>query len=70
MLNIRPSTIYIFIIYLVISYVIWIYKPAIFFSKNGEIRSFGLQEDQTMFYYPLMLVFLALIIFYIFELND
>lgn len=69
MLSFRPSTIYILIIYLIISYVIWIYKPQIFFTKSGEVKSFGLQKEQTMFYYPIMLVFLALIIFFIFELN-
>jgi len=70
MLNLRISTIYMFSIYVIVSYIIWIYKPSIFFDTNGQIKSFGLGENQTVFYYPLILIFLSIIIFYIFELNN
>ena len=70
MLNIRFATLYVIAIYIAISYIIWIYKPAIFFTENGKIKSFGLAEDQTVFYYPMILIFLSIIVFYIFELNN
>ena len=70
MLNIRFSTLYVIAIYIVISYIIWTYKPHVFFTKNGNIKSFGLGDDQTVFYYPMILIFLSIIVFYIFELNN
>lgn len=70
MLNIRFSTLYVIAIYIAISYIIWIYKPAIFFNGDGTMKSFGLGEGQTVFYYPMILIFLSIIVFYIFELNN
>jgi|UniRef100_A0A6C0B3U8 hypothetical protein len=70
MLNIRFSTLYVVAIYVVVSYVIWTYKPLVFFTKSGAMKSFGLGDAQTVFYYPMILIFLSIIIFYIFELNN
>lgn len=70
MLNIRYSTIYVMSIYVIVSYIIWIYKPAIFFDQSGNLKAFGLGDNQTVFYYPMILIFLSIIVFYIFELNN
>jgi hypothetical protein len=70
MLNIRFSTLYVIAIYIALSYIIWTYKPQLFFTKDGEMKSFGLGQDQTVFYYPMILIFLSIIVFYIFELNN
>ena len=70
MLDIRFLTINLTTIYLIVAYVIWIYKPAVFFKDNGELKPFGLQENETIFYYPLTLIFLSIILFYLFELKN
>jgi len=70
MLNIRFSTINLITIYLIVAYVIWLYKPTVFFKDDGGLKSFGLRENETIFYYPLTMIFLSIILFYLFELKN
>mgnify|MGYP006085664415 CR=1 FL=1 len=66
----RSSTVNVIIIYLVTGYLIWSIKPLIFFDEDGDMKTFGLGEDETVFYYPLILIFISIIVFYIFELKN
>ena len=66
----RSSTVNVIIIYLVTGYLIWHTKPLIFFDEGGDMKTFGLGEDETVFYYPLILIFISIIVFYIFELKN
>lgn len=70
MLSMRSSTVNVIIIYLVTGYLIWSIKPLIFFDEDGDMKTFGLGEDETVFYYPLILIFISIIVFYIFELKN
>ena len=70
MLSMRSSTVNVIIIYLVTGYLIWSIKPLIFFDEDGDMKTFGLGEDETVFYYLLILIFISIIVFYIFELKN
>ena len=66
----RRSTVSVIIIYLVVAYLIWHVKPLVFFDEDGDMKTFGLGDDETVFYYPLILIFISIIVFYIFELKN
>ena len=51
------------IIYLVISIFIWMQKPKLMFNNNNNIRSFGIGVNKTIFYYPLVMIVFAIIIY-------
>ena len=53
---------YSIIIYLVISIFIWMQKPKLMFNNNN-IKSFGIGVNKTIFYYPLVMIVLAIIIY-------
>jgi hypothetical protein len=54
------------IFYVVISLVIWLIKPAFMFNYNGSIKNLGVNEDETIFFYPIILIFLGIILYVIF----
>lgn len=54
------------ICYLVISLVIWLMKPGFMFNNNGSLKNMGVNEDETIFYYPIVLIFIAIILYLIF----
>ena len=56
---------YSIIIYLAISVFIWIQKPKLMFHNNN-IKSFGIGVNKTIFYYPLVMIVLAIIIYSVF----
>tara|TARA_B110000971_G_C19918962_1_gene458217 strand:+ start:11 stop:223 length:213 start_codon:yes stop_codon:yes gene_type:complete len=70
MLGLRNSTINVIVIYSIIGYLIWNTKPLMFFDESGKMKSFGLGTHKTVFYYPLILVFISIIVFYMFELKN
>ena len=56
---------YSLIIYLAISIFIWMQKPKLMFN-NKNIKSFGIGVNKTIFYYPLVMIVLAIIIYSVF----
>jgi hypothetical protein len=53
---------YSIIIYLAISIFIWMQKPKLMFNNNN-IKNFGIGVNKTIFYYPLVMIVLAIIIY-------
>ena len=51
------------VVYIVISILLWVIKPSLMFHSNGSIKSFGVTKDETIFYYPIVLIFIAIIIY-------
>jgi hypothetical protein len=67
MLDIDNYLKYTIVIYLVISIFIWIKKPKIMFNNDGQIKNFGVGNSKTIFYYPMFLIILAVLLFSIFN---
>ena len=57
---------YSIVLYLIIAIFIWIKKPNLVFNDNGTVKEFGVGKNKTIFYYPIILVFLAIIIYILF----
>ena len=66
MFEVRNEIKYIIGIYLGISLLILYYKPTIIFNNN-KTKKFGTGYKKTVFSYHIVLIFLAIILFYIFE---
>ena len=54
------------VFYIVISLIIWVFKPSIMFNFNGSIKNLGVNDDETIFFYPIILIFLAIFLYVIF----
>jgi len=54
------------VVFLIISIYIWFKKPKIFFEDEGNIKSFGVGSNKTIFYYPFILIVLSIVIYFIF----
>ena len=55
------------IVYLFIALAIWIKKPKIMFNDEKKIKNFGIGRNKTIFYYPVVLIILAIFTFTIFN---
>jgi hypothetical protein len=54
------------VFYIVISLIIWIIKPSFMFNYNGSIKNLGVNDDETIFFYPIVLIFLGIILYVFF----
>ena len=54
------------VFYIAISLIIWVFKPSIMFNFNGSIKNLGVNDDETIFFYPIILIFLAIFLYVIF----
>jgi hypothetical protein len=53
-------------VYVLIALALWYSKtPLMFDPATGKLREFGVGYSKTIFYYPLVLVFVAMVLFYI-----
>jgi len=66
MINFDDYIKYSIILYLLISLIIWIKKPVLIFDNNKNIRPFGVGKNKTIFYYPFILIVLAIVCYFIF----
>ena len=66
MFEVRNGIKYLIFVYLGISLLLWYYKPAIIFDNN-KTKIFGTGYKKTVFSYHIVIIFLAIILFYIFE---
>ena len=67
MLDIDNYIKYTIISYLIIGIFIWIKKPKIMFDSKGAMKNFGVGPSKTVFYYPLILIVLSILLFSIFN---
>ena len=65
MINFNEYVKYSVIIYLMVSLYIWIQKPSLFFDNN-KIKQFGIGYGKSIFYYPFIMIILAISIYFIF----
>lgn len=63
MLNLDFSTQLIIFVYLCISVSLYFLKPQIMFNIDGTMKKFGIGYNKTIFYYPYVIVILALILY-------
>ena len=66
MINFDEYFKYTIILFIIISIIIWIKKPKLIFNKNGKMRNYGIGPGKTVFYFPIVIIFLAITIYYIF----
>lgn len=55
-------------IFVLITILIWSYKPSIMFRKDGSIKEFGVGKDKTVYYYPFILIIIGIISYIIVSL--
>jgi hypothetical protein len=67
MLEFRKGISVIIIIYILLCYVLWYYKPKIMF-QNNKIKQFGVGPHKTLFNYQIVIIFIAIFLFYFFEI--
>lgn len=69
MLEIRNELHLVIFIYLSIGIIIWKLKPRIMFDNEGKMKQFGIGNKKSVFAYPIMLIIIAILIFYVFEIR-
>lgn len=68
---INTRIIYSILFYVLFMILIILAKPGIMFNKNGEIKGFGvLDNEKTLFSFGVFTVIIAIISFYIFVMID
>jgi hypothetical protein len=66
MINSSEYLKYSIIAYVIISIYIWIKKPSLLFDNQQNIKQFGIGYNKTIFYYPFLIIILAIILYSIF----
>jgi hypothetical protein len=61
MLELETPTILSIGIFIAISITLWYYKPTIMFNDDGKMKLFGTGENKTVFYYPVVVIFIGMI---------
>ena len=69
MLEIRNELHFVIFIYLAIAILIWKLKPRIMFDDDGKMKQFGIGNKKSVFAYPMIVIILAIILFYLFEIR-
>ncbi len=69
MLEIRNELHLVIFIYLLLGVLIWKMKPRIMFDNEGKMKQFGIGNKKSVFAFPMMVIILAIIIFYLFEIR-
>jgi len=68
MFTIRNNLQYFLFFYILICLSIWYAKPSIMFTSDGKMRHFGTGRELSIFSYPVAIIYIAIIGFYIFEI--
>ncbi len=67
MFDVRQDLNILIFIYIVLTVTIWYFKPKIMF--DGErVRNFGMGNGKTVFNFYIVNIFIAIMLFYIFEI--
>jgi len=64
-MNITKSTLKIIFVYLFIAILIIYIRPAYIFNEDGSLKPFGVGPNETLLYYPMVLILTAIILFYL-----
>ena len=64
-MNITKQTLKIIFIYLFIAILIIYVRPAYMFNEDGSLKPFGVGPNETLLYYPIVLVIIAVVLFYL-----
>mgnify|MGYP003452596851 CR=1 FL=1 len=67
---INTRVLYSVLFYILLIVLIIIAKPSVMFELDGNIKTFGIGEDKTMFSLGVFTVVLAILSFYVFCLID
>ncbi len=67
MFEIRNGLNILIFLYIITTITIWYLKPNIMFI-NGNIKDFGIGQGKTIFNFYVVNIFIALLMFYIFEI--
>ena len=67
MFKTRKGISFLIIMYIIFCILIWYYKPNIMF-KDGQVQEFGVGKNKSIFCYNIVILFLAIIMFYVFEI--
>ena len=67
--GIRSSVYPYLLSYIFVATVLWYIKPALMFTERGDMKEFGTRYGQTIFYYPIVLILIAMLLFYLHELT-
>ena len=70
MIVINSRIIYSIIVFILFMLLITINKPSIMFDKNGNIKNFGIENDETIYSVGVFTIVFSVLIFYIFSLID
>lgn len=61
---------YAILFYILLLTIIYLNKPSMVFNENGSFKSFGLNNDDTLYSIGTLSVILSIVSFYIFALID
>ena len=53
------------VLYLMIVTIIYVQKPSSMFTENGECIPFGVRTDETLFPFPLCVMTVSIMVYYI-----
>jgi hypothetical protein len=70
MVKLNTRLLYSIVFFILLITLIHISKPRIIFSKEGDIRPFGIGDNKTMFSFGVFTVVLAILSFYFFCVID
>jgi hypothetical protein len=68
MLEIRNDLHVVILVYIVICVLIWKMKPKFMFGVDGNMKNFGIGYNKSIFAYPITVIILAILMFYIYEI--
>ena len=64
-MNITKSILKIIFLYIFIAILIVYIQPPYIFRKDGSLKPFGVGKNETLLYYPVILILTAIILFYL-----
>jgi hypothetical protein len=67
MFNVRSGLSLLIMTYICLCILLWCYKPKIMFNGN-KVKPFGVGKHKSIFNYNVTIIFMAIIMFYIFEI--
>jgi len=70
MILVNSRIFYSVLLFVLIMLLIMINKPLLMFDKNGNIKSFGIEDNQTMYSLGVFTVVMSILSLYIFSLID
>lgn len=67
---INQRVLYSSIFYILVVVLLIVSKPSLMFDKKGNLKQFGVNEEQTIFHLGVFVVALSIVSFYIFAFID